>query len=90
MELLRAIRGSMTNYTQFQTITNDQVNAATDKTWDEWVAILDVSGARYLDTLTVAIHLKRHYRLNGLWARIVAQYYAWKLTQRDDNQLART
>lgn len=59
-------------------ITDEQVCAATGKTWAEWMAILDTWGAGRASLVAIMNHLIEHYDLDQLWAQVVAVDYRWE------------
>jgi uncharacterized protein YndB with AHSA1/START domain len=56
-------------------IGNDAVQAKTEKTWAEWLKVLDAAGAKKMGHREIAAHLHRKHKLSGWWSQMVTVGY---------------
>lgn len=56
-------------------ISTTAVRKATDRTWAEWLTLLDAAGARKLPHREIAQLLKRKHRLDDWWSQMVTVGY---------------
>lgn len=56
-------------------MSDEAVRTKTGKTWPEWVATLDHSGAVSLTHQQIVAHLKGEHRLSDWWCQMVAVTY---------------
>jgi hypothetical protein len=67
----------MTGSTTTRSISDEQIRAATGKTWAEWHTVLDDWGAKEQRLVPIANYLRHNHRLTLTWAQVVAVYYKW-------------
>ena len=58
-------------------LSDEEMRAATGKTWAEWHTILDNWGGKEKRLVSIANYLRDEYRLPLIWAQMVAVYYKW-------------
>ena len=67
-------------------VSDATVQAKTGKTWQEWFAVLDATGARAMDHKTIAAYLYQQLRLPGWWAQMVTVAYEQARGRRQKHQ----
>ena len=56
-------------------ISNEAVQAKTEKTWDEWFSILDAAGAKEMNHKEIVAFLNRNYDVDAWWQQSVTVAY---------------
>ncbi len=69
-------------------MSEEAVQLATGRTWDEWLAVLDVWGAADLSHTEIARHVAEEYRISGWWAQSVTVGYERMRGKRAVHQVA--
>jgi len=69
-------------------VPNENVAAATGKSWNEWRAILDEWGATDADHPRIATYLAEHHGLDGWWSQSVTIGYERITGRRLPNQMS--
>lgn len=67
-------------------VSTESVFKATKRSWDEWVSLLDRSGARLLTHQEIVAVLRRKYKLNLWWQQIVTSKYEIFIGRRVEGQ----
>lgn len=67
-------------------VSSASVLKATQKNWDEWVRLLDHSGARQLTHQEIVALLRRKYKLNLWWQQMVTGKYEIYIGRRIEGQ----
>lgn len=67
----------MAESTAARSISDEEICAATGKTWAEWHTVLDEWGAIDKRLVPIANYLRDEHRLTLTWAQVVAVYYKW-------------
>jgi hypothetical protein len=67
-------------------VSDEAVQAATGKSWTEWLATLDRVGAASLSHPQIARHLKAAHRLSSWWCQMVAVEYEQAKGLRDKHE----
>lgn len=64
-----------TGWVSHPEVSDENVLAATGKTWDQWRSALDAWGAADHDHPSIAQHLAKHHGLDGWWSQSVTGGY---------------
>ena len=56
-------------------MSDEAVQAKTDKTWAEWFALLDKAGARQMDHPSMVAYLEKNHGLGAWWDQMVTVSY---------------
>jgi len=62
----------------FQKMSDDAVQAKTDRVWEDWFGILDEFGLKKKGHTQAAKHLREKYQLSPWWAQAVTIRYEWE------------
>lgn len=76
----------MTTFKKIGNVSAQSVLKHTDRDWDEWVEVLDRSGARVLDHKELVALLKKKFRLSVWWQQEVARGYQVAIGKRVEQQ----
>ena len=69
-------------------ISNEAVQAKTEKTWDEWFAILDDAGAKGMRHKEIVAYLNNHYDIDAWWQQSVTVAYEKAMGLRQKHEMA--
>ena len=69
--------------TIFQKISDDAVQAKTDKVWQDWFGILDKFGLKAKGHTQAAKYLRDKHGLSDWWAQAVTIRYEWERGRRE-------
>ena len=64
--------------TIFQKISDDAVQARTDKVWRQWFSILDKLDVKAQGHTKAAKYLREKHQLSDWWAQAVTIRYEWE------------
>lgn len=76
-------------YPKIGRVTSESVHKGTEKTWDQWVAILEKAGARTWTHQEIVAFLKKKHKLGPWWQQGVAMGYEIAIGRRVEGQNAK-
>lgn len=76
-------------YPKIGKVSSASVEKATDKSWDQWIALLDKAGARSWTYQEIVAHLKKKHKLGPWWQQGVAMGYEIATGRRIEGQNAK-